>query len=181
MAQPQSLHALDPFQGVERGCITMVVETTKGSRNKLAFDPSVSAMRLRHVLPEGLAFPFDFGFVPGTAAGDGDPLDVLLFCDEGLPSGSLLAARVIGLIEAQQRKGNEAPVENHRILAVPEVARSAAAIRGIGDLRPGLLDEVEAFLTGYNRLRGIHFEPRGRRDAETALALIRAMRRPLGS
>ena len=164
---------LDPFAGVAPGCITVVVETTRGRRSKLGYDPAVGAMRLRHVLPEGMAFPFDFGFVPGTQAGDGDPLDALLLIDEGLPTGTLLEARVIGVLEARQRRGDEPPADNHRLIAVAAVARAAAAVHGLDDLRPGLIDEIEAFLVQYNRMRGIRFEPLGRHGPERALQLVR--------
>ena len=172
----ERLAHLDPLAGVAQGCITVVIETSRGSRSKLAYDESLGALRLRHVLPEGLAFPFDFGFVPGTRAGDGDPLDVLLLVDEGLPAGTVLEARVIGVLEARQRRGEDPPVDNNRILAVPAVAGAAAAIRTLDDLRPGLVDEWEAFLVQYNRPRGIRFEPLGRHGPDRALSLVRDAR-----
>jgi len=60
----------------------MVVETPKGSRNKYAFDPDNRVFELKKVLPAGMAFPYDFGFLPSTKCGDGDPLDVLVLIDE---------------------------------------------------------------------------------------------------
>ena len=55
------------------GTWEIVVETPKGSHNKLKFDPERNAFRLSHVLPVGMSFPFDFGFLPETHGGDGDP------------------------------------------------------------------------------------------------------------
>jgi inorganic pyrophosphatase len=60
----------------------VVVETPKGSRNKYAFDPDNRVFELKKVLPAGMAFPYDFGFLPYTKCGDGDPLDVLVLIDE---------------------------------------------------------------------------------------------------
>ena len=54
------------------------IEIPKGSRNKYAFDPEERIFALKKVLPAGMAFPYDFGFVPSTMGGDGDPLDVLV-------------------------------------------------------------------------------------------------------
>jgi len=54
--------------------IQVVIETPKGSRNKYAFDPELGIFELKRVLPAGMSFPYDFGFVPSTKADDGDPL-----------------------------------------------------------------------------------------------------------
>ena len=56
----------------------VVIETPKGSPNKLTFEPRYGTFVLKSVLPAGAVFPFDFGFVPSTRAEDGDPLDVLV-------------------------------------------------------------------------------------------------------
>ena len=58
--------------------IQVIIETPKGSRNKYAFDPEQRIFELKKVLPAGMAFPYDFGFVPSTVAEDGDPTDVLV-------------------------------------------------------------------------------------------------------
>ena len=67
--------------------VEVVVETPKGSHNKLKYDPKRAAFRLSHVLPIGMTFPFDFGFLPDTAGGDGDPLDVLVLHGRTVPHG----------------------------------------------------------------------------------------------
>ena len=69
-----ALPTFDP----QSGELLSVVETPRGSRNKYAFDPALGLFELRRVLPRGMLFPFDFGFIPSTTAEDGDPLDVLL-------------------------------------------------------------------------------------------------------
>ena len=74
-----------PVQDPETGDITVIVETPKGSHNKYKYDPDCRALRLSAVLGEGLSFPYDFGFFPSTVGDDGDPLDVLLFLDRGVP------------------------------------------------------------------------------------------------
>src|SRR3981081_2071031 len=63
------------------GTLRAVIETPEGTRNKIKFDPTDGAMRITESLPAGMSFPFDFGFVPGTLAADGDPLDVLVLMD----------------------------------------------------------------------------------------------------
>jgi hypothetical protein len=60
----------------EKYTAQIVVETPRGRRNRYKFDPSTGRMKLSKVMPEGMVFPYDFGFFPGTTAEDGDPLDV---------------------------------------------------------------------------------------------------------
>ena len=54
----------------------------EGSRNKYAFDEEARIFDLKQALPSGMAFPYDFGFVPSTLGGDGDPFNVLVLMDE---------------------------------------------------------------------------------------------------
>lgn len=152
--------------------VTVVVETSKGSRNKFGFDPASGTFRLKHVLPEGSAFPYDFGFVPSTKGGDGDPLDVLVFLDEPAPLGCVVSVRLIGVIEARQREASGEWVENNRLLGVAVPALAQAHVKTLEDLRPHLLDEIEAFFVQYNHLRGTTFEVQGRGGPDRAHALI---------
>src|SRR5688572_27457334 len=91
----------------ETGDVAVVVETPKGSHNKYKYDPDCRAFRLGAVIAEGLAFPHDFGFIPSTLGEDGDPLDVLLFLDHGVPQGCVVTARLIGVLEVRQREHGE--------------------------------------------------------------------------
>ena len=79
MKNQASFAVLPTFDAAEDGALLAVVETPKGSRNKYAFNQDLSAFELRKVLPRGMIFPFDFGFVPSTKVADGDPLDVLIY------------------------------------------------------------------------------------------------------
>jgi inorganic pyrophosphatase len=156
------------------GDLNVVVETPKGSRNKYSYDEEFGAFRFKAVLPEGSSFPFDFGFVPSTLGEDGDPLDVLVLLDASLPVGCLLAARPIGVVEAEQRERDGEAERNDRLLAVATKARTHAHVRRLEDLRPGLLEEVEAFFGHYNALSGKSFKPLSRGGPERARALVEA-------
>jgi len=63
---------LTPFDSDDKQLLRVVIETPKGSRNKFAFDPDERIFELKKVLPAGMTFPYDFGFVPSTKADDGD-------------------------------------------------------------------------------------------------------------
>lgn len=173
-----SLSRLPAIDG-ETGEVTVVTETPRGSRAKYSYDPELRAFRLRFVLPEGMVFPYDFGFIPSTQAADGDPLDVLLLLDEPAPTGCIVGARLVGVIEAQQREGVEEEwVRNDRLIAVPTHARTHKHIHALSDLRPGQADEIAAFFAQYSRLNGRKFEVLGNFGPETARAMLgRALRK----
>src|SRR6188768_486559 len=82
--------------------INVVIETPRGSRNKFHFDEKLRQFSLKKVLPAGSAFPYDFGFIRGTKAEDGDPLDVLVLMDESAFPGCQVESRLVGVIEAEQ-------------------------------------------------------------------------------
>lgn len=111
-ARPKSLDCLEPFEG---GCVLVVIETPKGSPNKLAFEPRFGTFVLKGVLPAGAVFPFDFGFVPSTRAEDGDPVDVLVLMDAPVFPGCVVPSRLVGAIEAEQTEGGKAE-RNDRVL-----------------------------------------------------------------
>ena len=77
LANPIRLSSFD-----DEGQVRVVIETPRGSRNKYAFDAEQRTFVLKKVLPEGMVFPHDFGFIPSTKAEDGDPLDVLILMDQ---------------------------------------------------------------------------------------------------
>ena len=126
------------------------------------------------MLPEGSLLPYGFGFIPSTLGEDGDPFDVLVLLDVSLPVGCLLSARPLGVIEAEQRERNGEVERNDRLLAVATKARTHAHVHRLEDLRPGLLDEIEAFFSHYNALNGRSFTPVGRGGPERARELVEA-------
>ena len=137
--------------------IQVVIETPKGSRNKYAFDPKQRIFELKKVLPAGMAFPYDFGFIPRTRAEDGDPVDVLVLMDEPAFPGCLLKCRLIGIIEGEQGDTKKKTVRNDRIVAVEQENHSWADIKVIGDLGKQFLRELEEFFVNYHRLSDEEF------------------------
>jgi inorganic pyrophosphatase len=133
----------------------------------------LGAFQFKMVLPEGTSFPYDFGMIPSTRGADGDPLDILLLLDAPAFPGCVLEARLVGVIEAEQRERDGTWERNDRVIGVTVKARTHAHIHGLDDLRPGMLDEIEAFFGHYNQLAGKEFKVLRRGDAEAALALVR--------
>jgi inorganic pyrophosphatase len=161
-----------PATDRKTGDCAAVIETPKGSRNKYDFDTECEAFRLGGVLPEGSTFPYDFGFVPSTLGQDGDPLDVLVLMDEPAPVGCVLSVRLVGVIEAKQRETKGEWIENDRLLAIATHAHEHSDVRHIDDLRPEMLDEIEAFFENYNKLHGKEFKPVRRSGPKRAGKLL---------
>ena len=156
--------------------LEVVVETPRGSQNKMKWDEAAGRFRLSHVLPAGMSFPFDFGFVPETRAQDGDPVDVLLLSDAGLPMGCLVEARLVGVLEVEQREQDGTEVRNDRLIGVATESKTHRRIGDIADLSPELLTEIEAFFGQYNRLDGKSFDVLHRRGPSAARAIVERAR-----
>jgi inorganic pyrophosphatase len=143
---------LQPRNGAKAD-IQVVIETPKGSRNKYSFDEELKIFELKRVLPAGMTFPYDFGFIPSTRAEDGDPVDVLVLMDEPAFPGCLLQCRPVGVIEGKQGKGKHAE-RNDRIVAVELDNHSYAHVKHIDDLGKPFCREIEEFFVNYHELRG---------------------------
>lgn len=149
----------------------VVIETPKGSPNKLAFEPRYGTFVLTGVLPAGAVFPFDFGFVPSTRAEDGDPLDVLVLMDAPVYPGCIVPSRLIGVIEAEQTEAGKTE-RNDRLLAVAVNSAAHRSIRQLNDLSEDLVAQIEHFFVSYNEMKGKRFEVKKRSGSKRARALV---------
>lgn len=158
----------------ETGDLNVIVDTPKESRNKYAFDEKLGLFVLKGVLAVGHFFPFDFGFIPQTKGGDGDPLDVLVLMDEPAFVGCLVPARLIGVIEAEQTELDGKTERNDRLIAVASNSHTHADIKSINDLNETLVDQIEHFFVSYNEAKGKEFKPLGRFAAAKAKSVVEA-------
>jgi inorganic pyrophosphatase len=156
-----------------RRAVHVVVETPAGSRNKYRYDESTRSFLLHKVLPLGTSFPFDFGFVPETRAEDGDPIDVIVLGGEPTFPGCVVPARILGVIEAEQREKGKRTIRNDRLVATAETAKIRPVWEEIGDVPADLLDRIERFFVSYNEAEGRVFRPLGRRGSRAAEKSIR--------
>jgi inorganic pyrophosphatase len=155
----------------------VVIETSKGSPNKLGYDDALGAFTLHSVLPQGAVFPFDFGFLPRTNGGDGDPLDVLVLMQAPVPAGTIVPTRLIGVIEAEQREKSGATVRNDRLIGVAPSCALYRDVAKLDELPTALVDEIEQFFVNYERQEGKEFRPTGRAGARRAATLVANGRR----
>jgi inorganic pyrophosphatase len=168
MANPTRLEALNGDQNT----VNVVIETEKGSRNKFSYDEERNIFRLKKVLPEGMSFPYDFGFVPSTLAQDGDPLDVLVLMDEPGCTGCLVECRIIGAICGEQVEGGK-KIRNDRLLGVAIPSHTHSDLQQIGDLNPSLLEEIGKFFVNYHEQYGNKFRVVGHCGPKEALKMVK--------
>jgi inorganic pyrophosphatase len=167
---------LKPFGTDDKQMLRVVIETPKGSRNKFAFNPNEHIFELKKVLPSGMSFPYDFGFVPSTEADDGDPVDVLVLMDEPAFPGCVLTCRPIGVIEGEQgdKKDKE---RNDRIVAVEQDAHTWEDIKTMDDLGKQFSRELEEFFVNYHKLSGKKYRVLGLKGPDQARKLVKSSMR----
>jgi inorganic pyrophosphatase len=165
-------HELDRDTGV---CLA-VIETPKGRRGKFDYDPDRRAFRLKSLLPEGMSFPLDFGFIPSTLCDDGDPLDVMVLGDEPTSVGALLDVRLVGVIRAEEKEKGDTE-RNDRLLAVAVVSRLYEAVRTPDDLPKTFIEHLVDFWIQKDRLEGKSFKCLGVSGPTDAIARVKAATR----
>jgi inorganic pyrophosphatase len=156
---------------LKENAIGVVIETPKGSRNKFKYDVNSRRLKLSKVLPEGMVFPFDFGFVPSTKGADGDPLDVLVLMDDPAFPGCLVECRLVGILEAEQTKGQR-KIRNDRLIAVANQSLRYSDIHHLRDLNRTLVKQIEAFFINYQKARKVKVSILSRQGAARALAVL---------
>jgi inorganic pyrophosphatase len=161
------LPAVDP----ESGRLNVVVDTPRGSRNKYKLDEEHGQWRLSKILPQGLSFPCNFGFLPSTQGEDGDPVDVLLLMDESAFPGCVVPARLIGVLEAEQTERGKT-VRNDRFIAVVETPYNPAEFHSLEEVNRQRLDEIQHFFVSYNQMEGRQFKPLAWQGADHAQELL---------
>ncbi len=159
--------------------IEVIVEIHAGSRNKYEYDHERHLFRLDRRLFTATAYPADYGFVPDTLAGDGDPLDALVVLADPTFPGCLVRVRVLGVFWMRDEKGPDA-----KLITVLEHDPLWDRAHDLSDLPPHLLNEIDHFFSIYKDLEpGKSTESRGFEGREPALAELaecRARARGIG-
>ena len=166
------LTRIDPRLDETDATCRVVIETPQGSRAKYTYDPDLGALELSGLLPAGMSFPLDFGFVPATLADDGDPIDVLVMGDEPAAPGCVVEVRLLGVIEAEQTEKGKT-VRNDRLVARPSLSINYQKAKSIDDLGATFVDHLGRFFVNYNALKGKGFKVLHVGDAARAVALVK--------
>jgi inorganic pyrophosphatase len=147
--------------------VDAIVEIPRGSRNKYECNPATGSIRLDRVLFSSMHYPGDYGFIPGTRCGDGDPLDVLILVEEPTFPGCRVRIRPIGVLLMEDEKDSDV-----KILGVPVADPRFAEVADLGDLPHHWLAEVENFFETYKILEGKTIVAEGWRGAREAVLVL---------
>lgn len=147
--------------------VTAVIEIPSGSRNKYELDKVTGLLKLDRVLYSAVQYPGDYGFIPGTLAEDGDPLDVLVLINEPTFPGCLITVRPVGVLHMKDRGDPD-----EKILAVPSEDPYHQEYFDIADLPQHYLKEVEHFFSVYKDLEGKRVEMLGWDKSVAAMGTI---------
>jgi inorganic pyrophosphatase len=150
-----------------RAPIEVTVEIPTGSRNKYEYDHVQRRFVLDRVLYSSVHYPCDYGFIEGSLADDGDPLDVLVVISEPTFPGCVVRARPIGALDMADEKGHD-----FKILAVANDDPRWDGMTSLDALRPHSLIEIENFFSTYKMLEQRPTEVTGWLGIEDAWRII---------
>lgn len=141
MHRPNMVHDIPPYD--EHRNLRVVVETPRGSSVKLKYDDKLGYFSMARILPLGVIYPYDFGFVPQTLAQDGDPIDVLVLLEATTYPGIVVSCRLLGALQIEERGMRGRP--NHRLVALPARPGRKEDIRDLSGLNDRVQRELERF------------------------------------
>lgn len=147
--------------------VRMIVEIPKNSANKFEYDGKLGMFRLDRALYSPMHYPGDYGFIPGTLAEDGDPLDVITLVTEPSFTGCLIEVRPVGVLYMVDKEEHD-----QKILAVPNNNPRYDSIHTIDQIFPHLKREIEHFFSIYKELQGTKTRMEGWGGPKEARRLI---------
>ena len=127
--------------------VEVVIEIPTGSRNKYEYDHEQHVIRLDRRLFTATTYPADYGFVPDTLAGDGDPLDVLVLVTDPTFPGCVVRVRILGMFSMRDEKGPD-----DKLIAVIAHDPQWDGATDIDDVPEHLRNEIAHFFSIYKDL-----------------------------
>ena len=165
-----NLYDLDPGPSCP-DIVRLIVEVPKHSSNKYEYDRSLGMFRLDRPLYSPVHYPGDYGFIPGTRADDGDPMDVLALTENPSYPGVLIEVRPIGVLDMLDNEAGD-----QKILAIPIGNPRYEQVHTIDQIFPHVRREIEHFFTIYKELEGKKTITQGWQGPVEARAVIRSSR-----
>ena len=156
----------------DAGRVLVVVEAPRGAAVKTRYDPTLRSFVVHRLLPLGLSYPYDWGFIPSTRGPDGDPLDALVRWDVSSYPGVLLPCRALGLLKVEQKGKKGGRERNDRLLCVPVAAPRDTQIETLKDVSRRELDELSHFFLAVVALADKDARVLGWEGEEAALRLV---------
>ena len=151
--------------------VVVFVEIPGGSRNKYEVDAETGEIMLDRRLFTSMSYPADYGFIEGTLAEDGDPLDALVLVGDPTFPGCRIRARAVGVFHMTDEKGPD-----EKVICVPLKDPAFMRVHDVHDIAPEFRAEIEHFFQVYKDLEAAKTETRGfgnKAEAERMIALAR--------
>jgi inorganic pyrophosphatase len=168
---PPLLHDIDPGPECPE-IVRMIVEIPKNSGNKYEYDRALGVFRLDRTLYSPMHYPGDYGFIPGTLAEDGDPMDVLAMVDQPSFPGCLIEVRPVAVLNMVDNE-----VSDQKIIAVPTRNPRYDQIHTLDQIFAHVRREIEHFFTIYKELEGRTTRMEGWGDPREARRVIQDSRK----
>jgi inorganic pyrophosphatase len=127
--------------------VEVVVEIPQGSRNKYEMDHETGRIRLDRMLFTSTRYPLDYGFISGTLAEDGEPLDALVWLDEPTFPGCLVTVRPVAVFWMLDEQGPDA-----KVFTVSANDLRMSGIKDLEDVPAYLTAEIGHFFDIYKQL-----------------------------
>lgn len=124
-----------------------IIEIPKGSKAKYEIDKETGFVKLDRVLFSSVHYPANYGFLPRTYWGDGDPLDILVISQVDLIPGSICESKIIGAM--QMVDGND---DDDKLISVAANDPAYNFLNDVSELPKHVLDEIRNFFETYKRL-----------------------------
>ena len=133
-------------QEQEKYNIQSIIEIPYQTCVKYEYDEKYKMLRCDRILNTSMLYPGNYGYIPNTLGGDGDPLDILVLCDYQLNPGIIIECKVIGVLLMEDEKGLD-----EKIIAVPSerVDSNSNFLNNLNDISPIILQKIKHFYKHY--------------------------------
>jgi inorganic pyrophosphatase len=130
--------------------VNVIVEVPVGGEPiKYEMDKAAGTLVVDRFLYTSMRYPGNYGFIPHTLSGDGDPCDVLVANQRGIVPGAYLAVRPVGVLQMEDEAGGD---EKIVAVPVPRLTRRYEAVREYTDLPAITIRQIEHFFEHYKDL-----------------------------
>ena len=147
--------------------VEALIEIPLHSKNKYEIDPTTGKIKLDRVLYASMVYPTEYGSVENTLAPDGDPLDILVVCDNPSCPGCYVPARVLGYLEM-----TDGGKPDYKLISVVDCDPRYSNYRELNELPDFILREIRNFFENYKVLQGIDVTTGDYHDKEDAIKII---------
>jgi inorganic pyrophosphatase len=159
--------ALHPWHDIElprwiEEPISAIIEIPTGSKVKYELDKASGLLLVDRILFSAVHYPANYGFVPQTYCDDGDPLDILVYCQEPIEPLAIMRAKIIGVMKMRDDKG-----EDDKLIAVHVDDPAYAEYSDVTEMPAHRMRELKRFFEDYKGLenkRVLVSEPSGRKE-----------------